>query len=265
MSLKRSGVKYLQATYLNSAVRYTIIPIFSAVNGRGYQTGMSLPSKSLYNSLSPLSDRGGGIVTFTSKENAPPDAVPLSRDEARRYQFNLVSKWRPRSDVWALRYGPTVSAIAASAGGVVLNTMFRRHFFLRNLGWIATSLPNIAMPGMMALGASMMVLDDVLLMDTRCVVCTQTQAVAWQLGVGVLYPCFMAPLSCLAIAVRCSTYPVPDWKTSYRHILADIHKVFQKNSRTMAGLAAFQCVVAFATVHMQMRSVLKMHSKLAGV
>lgn len=256
--------KQLQVAELNLPVGLIIVPIFSALNGKGYQTGMSIPTRSLYNSLSPQNDRGGGIVTFTSKENAPPDAVPLSRDEALRYQLDLVSKWRPWREVWALRSGPTVSAIAASAGGVVLNTIFRRHFLLRNLGILATSVPNIAMPGIFALGASMTVLDSVLLMDTPCVVCTQMQGVAWQLGVGVLYPCVMAPLSCLAIAVRCSTYAVPDWKTSYRHILSDVHKVFQKNSRTMAGLAAFQFVVAFAVVHMQMRSVLKMQSKLAG-
>lgn len=225
---------------------------------------MSFPSKSLYNSLNPLNDRGGGIVTFTSQEHAPPDAVLLTRDEALKHQLDLVTKWRPRRDVWALRYGPTISGIAASAGGVLLNAMFRKHFLLRNMGMIATSLPNIALPGILAIGASMTVLDNVLLMDTRCVICTQMQGMLWQLGFGVVYPCIIAPLSCLGIAVRCCTYPVPDFKTGYRYILADIHKTFQKHSRTMAGLAAFQCVVAFAILHMQMRSVLKMQSKLAS-
>lgn len=216
-----------------------------------------------YDSLSPTSGLSTGAVTFGARSNIPPDAVMLSREAALKHQLELYAKWRPRRDVWPITHGATISGIAAALSGVVLNAIFRKHYVLQRLGTVATTVPNVFFPGALAFITSSLSMHNVILMDTQCVVCTQTKAMAYQVGFGAIYPCIMAPLSCLMIAARCLTYPVPPFRTHYKDILADVHRVLRRRSSTLAGLAALQFVVSFGLLHMQMKSVFKVHRKLA--
>lgn len=224
---------------------------------------MSQSVKNAYDSLSPTTDRSTGVITFTSRNNAPPGAVKLTKEAALKHQLELFAKWKPQRDVWPVTYGAAISGIAAAFGGAVLNAIFRKHYVLRNIGLVATTLPNFGLPGVLAYIASAHAMHDIIVMDTHCVVCTQTKAMALQLGFGAIYPCIMAPLACLTIAARSFTYPVPPYRTHYKDILTDIYRVFRKHRITLAGLTAFQCILAFGLLHMQMRSVIKVQRKLA--
>uniref|UniRef100_A0A0C9SBI9 Uncharacterized protein n=1 Tax=Amblyomma americanum TaxID=6943 RepID=A0A0C9SBI9_AMBAM len=220
-----------------------------------------MPQQSkLYESLNP---EKGGVVTLISPANAPPDAVLLSRDEALKHQMKLFAHWKPKRDVLPITCGAAIAGIAASFGGIMLNAIFRKHFQLHRIGMLSTTAPNLALPGMLAFLLSTKTLQDLALMDTQCVVCTQMEAVCWQLTFGTLYPCIMAPMACLNVAMRNYTYPVLPFRTHYKEILHDILKVLQKHRGRVGRLAAFQCVLAFTLIHMQMRSILKVHRKLA--
>uniref|UniRef100_A0A1E1XI29 Putative conserved plasma membrane protein n=1 Tax=Amblyomma aureolatum TaxID=187763 RepID=A0A1E1XI29_9ACAR len=210
-----------------------------------------------------LSTRESGVVTFTSRADAPPDAVLLSRSEAIKHQMNLYAHWKPKSDVWPITFGAAIAGIAASFGGFVLNAIFRKRFQLRHMGVLATTTPNIALPGIFAFLLSTKTLQDLAVMDSRCVICTQMEAMGWQFASGALYPCIMAPLACMNVAMRAFTYPILPVQTHYKEILHDILGVLQKHRVKVGGLAAFQCVLAFTLQHMQMRSILKVHEKLA--
>ncbi|XP_075537672.1 transmembrane protein 126 isoform X2 [Dermacentor variabilis] len=224
---------------------------------------MSQSVKKTCDTLSPLTDRSTGVVTFTSRSNAPPNAVLLTKEAALQHQWELFSQWKPTRDVWPVTYGAAISGIAAAFGGIVLNAIFRKHYVLRSIGLAATTLPNFAIPGVLAYIGSTQAMHNIIVMDTQCVVCTQTKATALQLGFGAIYPCIMAPLSCLTIAARSFTYPVPPFRTHYKDILADIYRTFRKHRITLAGLAALQCIVAFGLIHMQMDSMIKVQRKLA--
>uniref|UniRef100_A0A131YZV7 Transmembrane protein 126A n=1 Tax=Rhipicephalus appendiculatus TaxID=34631 RepID=A0A131YZV7_RHIAP len=216
-----------------------------------------------YDSLNPTSEFSTGLVTFGSRSNIPTDAVMLSREAALKHQLELYAKWRPKRDVWPITHGATLSGIAAAFSGAMLNAMFRKHYVLRRIGIVATTMPNVFLPGALAYITGSLCMHDIILMDTKCVVCTQAKAMAYQVGFGVIYPCIMAPMSCLMIAARCLTYPVPPLTTHYKDILADIRRIFGKRSSTLAGLTALQFIVSFGLLHMQMKSVFKVHRKLA--
>uniref|UniRef100_A0A023FY67 Putative conserved plasma membrane protein n=1 Tax=Amblyomma parvum TaxID=251391 RepID=A0A023FY67_AMBPA len=220
-----------------------------------------MPQESkLYESLNP---RGDGVVTLISPDKVPPGAVPLSRDDVLNHQMNLFAHWKPKRDVLPITCGAAVAGIAASFGGAVLNAIFRKHFQLRNMGMLSTTAPIVALPGMLAFILSTKTLHDLALMNTQCVVCIQMEAVCWQLTFGAIYPCVIAPLACLNVAMRSFTYPVLPFRTHYKEVIGEILKVLQKNRGKVGGLATFQCVLAFTLIHMQVRSMLKVHRKLA--
>uniref|UniRef100_L7LYY4 Uncharacterized protein n=1 Tax=Rhipicephalus pulchellus TaxID=72859 RepID=L7LYY4_RHIPC len=216
-----------------------------------------------YDSLNPTSELSTGLVTFGARSNIPPDAVMLSREAALKHQLELYAKWRPKRDVWPITHGATISGIAAAFSGAVLNAMFRKHYVLQRIGVFATTMPNIVLPGAVAFITGSLSMHDIILMDTECIACTQAKAMAFQVGFGVIYPCIMAPVSCLMIAARCFTYPVPPLSTHYKDIFADIRRVFRRRSSTLAGLTALQFIVSFGLLHMQMKSVFKVQRKLA--
>lgn len=186
----------------------------------------------------------------------------MSREAALKHQLELFSKWKPKSDVWPIIHGATISGTAAGFSGAMLNIIFRKHYALRTLAQVSTTIPNVLLPGALAYLTSSIVMHNIVLMDIECVVCTQTRAMAYQMGFGAIYPCIMAPLSCLSVAARSLTYPVPPLRTHYKDILADIHRVFKKHRITLAALAAFQFVVSFGLLHMQMQTVFKVQRKL---
>uniref|UniRef100_A0A4D5RDE5 Uncharacterized protein n=1 Tax=Ixodes scapularis TaxID=6945 RepID=A0A4D5RDE5_IXOSC len=126
-------------------------------------------------------------------------------------------------------------------------------------------MPIAILPGGAALFLHTAISADILIMNTKCVVCTQTKAIASQLVLGVLYPSVIAPLACLSFAVRYNTYAVPPVKTHYRHIFIDATTTLKKKGNTLAALSAAQCIVAFLLMHGQMNSVFKMQRKLSGM
>uniref|UniRef100_A0A131XPU4 Putative conserved plasma membrane protein n=1 Tax=Ixodes ricinus TaxID=34613 RepID=A0A131XPU4_IXORI len=206
-----------------------------------------------------------GVVTFTSTDRVPPNAVKLSKAEAVSYQYQVVNNWKPRSDVWPITYGPLISGLAAAAGGMKLNNIFRRHYQLKTFARVATYIPIAVLPGGAALILHTAISADILIMNTKCVVCTQTKAIASQLVFGVLYPSVIAPLACLSFAVRYNTYAVPPVKTHYKHIFIDVTTTLKKKGNMLAALSAAQCIVAFLLMHGQMNSVFKMQRKLSGM
>lgn len=216
-----------------------------------------------YDSLNPTSGLSNGLVTFGSRNNVPPDAVMLNREAALKHLLELYAKWRPKRDVWPVTHGAKISGVAAAFGGAVLNAMFRKHFVLQRIGMMSTTMPNVFLPGALAYITSSFSMHNIILMDTECVVCTQAKAMVSQVGFGVVYPCIMAPLSCLMLAARCMTYPVPPLSTHYKDIFADIHRILRRRSTTLAGLTALQFIVSFGLLHMQMKSVFKVQRKLA--
>lgn len=164
---------------------------------------------------------------------------------------------------WPITFGATISGVCAGVGGVALNNIFRRHYQLRSMARMSTYLPIAVLPGMAAMVAHSLVTSDILLMNTTCVVCTQTKAMMSQLFLGIFYPCLIAPAACLSFAVRYNTYAVPPIKTHYKHIIIDISTTLKKKSKLLTTLCAFQCIVTFFLLHTQMNSVLKIQRKLS--
>uniref|UniRef100_G3MS06 Transmembrane protein 126A n=1 Tax=Amblyomma maculatum TaxID=34609 RepID=G3MS06_AMBMU len=220
---------------------------------------MSQHSK-LYDSLNSTSH--SGVIARASPGDAPPGAVLLSKEEALKHQLDLFAHWKPKRDVLPITCGAAIAGVAASFGGLVLNAIFRKHFLLRHAGFLSTTAPTIALPGMFAFMLSTKTLHDLVLMNSQCVICTQMKAVCWQLTFGVIYPSIMAPVACINVAMRSFTYPVLPFQTHYKEILREILSVLQKHRVKVGGLAAFQCVLAFTLNHMQIRSILKVHRKL---
>ncbi|CAN7997233.1 unnamed protein product [Ixodes hexagonus] len=204
-----------------------------------------------------------GVVTFASPDRVPPGAIRLSKSEAVKYQYQVVNNWKPRSDVWPITWSPVISGVAAAVGGMKLNNLFRRHYQLKAFARLSTYIPIAVLPGAAALIVHTAVSADILIMNTKCVICTQVKAIASQLFFGVLYPSVIAPLACLSFAVRYNTYAVPPVKTHYRHVFIDASTTLKKRGNMLVALSAAQCIVAFLLMHAQMNTVFKMQKKLS--
>lgn len=162
-----------------------------------------------------------------------------------------------------LTAGPGVACAVAGAGGATFVHLFRKHYRLANFGRAATYLPCVVLPAMGALLSQGLVTSDLVLLDTKCISCVQLRAAALQLFFGFLYPALTVPVACIGLALRYNTYALPPLRTHYRHVVSDAAAALRKRSSRVKAVLGFQCAASFLLLHLQMNSVLKVHTRLS--
>ena len=158
------------------------------------------------------------IYHTKEKGSIPEHAVQLSREEVLIYHGKVVDGWRPKSETWGtvaivsawkliqlncrwfLKNGSIVLGIASSASSIFLNIHYRRKLRLGKFGQFSSYLPVVMMPSFISTAFHSMFVQDEILLGGHCIVCTQTKAAAFQVGLGILYPMVLAPLSSLVVS-----------------------------------------------------------------
>lgn len=78
--------------------------------------------------------------------NVPKDAIPIKRDNVCGFYQVVVDTWKPKSEIWALTFGPSILGVAGALSGVYGSMYFRRKLRLRHYGIFSTYLPNAVLP-----------------------------------------------------------------------------------------------------------------------
>ncbi|KAM7350558.1 uncharacterized protein ACRADG_009117 [Cochliomyia hominivorax] len=144
-------------------------------------------------------------------DEIPKDAVIISEEQALAYQWKIISNWEKLSEVWALRYGPGIMAAFATGTGIFVNNHYRQKLKLGTYGRFSTYLPIVIIPALFTLTTHKLFVQRSILLEpmAECPTCVQLRAVAFQVGLGAIYPTFLAPMAACMFATRHYTYRLP--------------------------------------------------------
>lgn len=70
----------------------------------------------------------------------------ITEDQLAQFYEIAVQTWTPKTDVWALLYGPYMLGAAGSMSAWYGSVYFRKKLRLRNFGFATMYLSNLALP-----------------------------------------------------------------------------------------------------------------------
>ncbi|KAG8239119.1 hypothetical protein J437_LFUL016769 [Ladona fulva] len=195
----------------------------------------------------------------------PEGAVLLSEKDAVRHQWQIISSWEPKSEVWPFRYALAVSALSGGGIAAYVNGHFRKKLRLAHHGRAITFLPNVIIPAIVSSMFHQNVMTDVMLMKTDCPVCIQIRSSAYQAFFGGIYPTFLAPVSTLLMAARYYTFPVPSIQSSPMDVVKLWAKITLPMKNFLLVAALGQALIGSSLAYFEIKSVIKLSQKLGHI
>ncbi|XP_020712599.1 uncharacterized protein LOC101459145 isoform X2 [Ceratitis capitata] len=196
-------------------------------------------------------------LSHATKDDIPKDAVIINEEEALAYQWNVISNWENRWDVWSLRYGPGILGAMSAATGIYVNNHYRRKVKLGSYGKASTYLPIVVIPAMFSVLTHKFFVQRFVILDqhAECPLCLQLRASVFQGGAGVIYPTILAPFAAFMFATRHYTYRLP---SVIKEPLA-VFKLWQNMTKPIlpvlgAALAGQSMIAMYITYKEQMQN-----------
>lgn len=115
----------------------------------------------------------------------------MSEKEAGLVAADMVSRWKPWSDVWAIRHGTGVPVLLAGIPGLFMTNRVRTIHKIggsRSSGRLLMILPASIIPMLLCSGNQYFATNDILLGKTACPVCLEVRTTSLQLAAGVALP-----------------------------------------------------------------------------
>ncbi|XP_031841308.1 uncharacterized protein LOC116430830 isoform X2 [Nomia melanderi] len=141
------------------------------------------------------------LVPIKSKHDVPADYEYISPSTAKEEQWNLISKWEPRSEVQAILHGDKCIAGICAVSNIIVNTMFRRKLKLHRNGFVVSNV--FAVIGGGVFGSHFfkkLVTDELLTYKPNCFTCMELKAMLYTNLVAVGFPAITFSSLCLGIA-----------------------------------------------------------------
>ncbi|XP_026752500.2 uncharacterized protein LOC113512782 [Galleria mellonella] len=206
------------------------------------------------------------MALMKSKE-IPEDAVVLDEVEATTYIWDLVDKWNSISDVWALRYGPSVLGGVNAFAGILINRHYRNKLKLGTYGFYSSVIPITLMPGLMTtLFHRHLITSDMLLMKRdMCPICYEVRSAAIQLSFGIAYPMVLGPTAALMFANRYSTFRIPDLTDGPKVVFQFLRNITKRFHNTLVTLTVFQLVASSFITYLEIRNNFTFRRKLTEI
>ncbi|XP_071532967.1 transmembrane protein 126A isoform X1 [Panulirus ornatus] len=179
--------------------------------------------------------------------------------------ITFLRKWKPNSDVFAIKYYPFALSALSVGSAAFINAHYRKAVKLRNSGFLTSLLPVIMLPSIASsLMHHQLVQGPFLLQKVQCPLCIELRGGMVQLFCGFIYPMVLAPLAAFQLATRLYTYPLPSvfkpkaWLKEYIKLSRPIqHKVYL--------LAGIQIAAGMAWTHWEAQNLFTVISKLSDM
>ncbi|GAB6031835.1 hypothetical protein CHUAL_010236 [Chamberlinius hualienensis] len=137
-------------------------------------------------------------------------SIQITKEEAINLQWKLIRTWNSKLDTWPYTYGIGALAGLSSLSGILVNRQFRKAVNLGSEFRRAAFLPNAVFPALCCgVFHGIFVSSTLLIQDYNCLPCLETRAIAIQLGFGVAFPLFLAPMTSFMISRHYYTYDTP--------------------------------------------------------
>ncbi|CAH0714137.1 unnamed protein product, partial [Brenthis ino] len=202
-------------------------------------------------------------MALMKSSNIPKDAVILDETEAIGYIWDVISKWDPWTDTWALRHGPVVLGAMSSISSLLINKHYRFKFKLGNFGYVASSFPLAVMPGILTLlFHKYLVSTDIVLLKSNCPICYEIKSAGIQMLFGIGYPMVLAPTSALMFANRYATFRVPHLKEGPKVMFQFMRKHTRSFTGTLGFIVLAQLTASAAITYFEIRNNIVIRHKM---
>lgn len=101
-----------------------------------------------------------------------------------------------------------------------------------------------------------------LLNPTGCTICLHSKAALVQLGVGVIQPAILAPLSSLMFATRHFTYRIPSPIKNTSEFFKFFYKIGKPLTTPLTVAFGLQCVLSLIITHWEVETIHKVLLKI---
>ncbi|XP_018020694.1 uncharacterized protein LOC108677054 [Hyalella azteca] len=183
--------------------------------------------------------------------------------EGNNEAYEVITTWKPKSDVWAYLYGPAIlsSSTAISAG--YINYRFRKALKLRSFVFITTYIATTCIPATLAsLLHGDFVLAPSLSGKPVCPLCLETRSIVLQTTCSTLYPLLLAPIVCFQFADRYMTAVIPPLWPEPKLLLKKYLSIVKPMSRNICILTAFNIALGAGIAYGQHMNLVKVSEEL---
>ncbi|XP_074658184.1 transmembrane protein 126-like [Tubulanus polymorphus] len=174
-----------------------------------------------------------------SKDELPPGAQMLSREEALNMLWKRINNHPKRMEVWPFTYGLGLLSAASIVPGIIYTNKVRNTFKLRGFGTLITYGPCVVVPAMfVVLGQTIAVTNKLVLGEFTCTSCAQVRSAVTQLSVGWAWPGMLTPMLCFMVARKYNPTALPALKN-----FGDLGRFLWKIYRPSKGILGFSFVL----------------------
>lgn len=145
----------------------------------------------------------------------PSDAVIITEEEALKRQWNIVTHWKKRSEVWPLRHGSTVVGGLTAITAMILTNHYRARLKLRSFGKIPMYLPTVFLPSFTSAVCHKVSVSNAVLLQSECPLCIQGRAIMSQFFFSIALPMGLASIGSCYYAMLAASYNVPPLQLRY--------------------------------------------------
>ncbi|XP_054267927.1 uncharacterized protein LOC128990357 [Macrosteles quadrilineatus] len=149
------------------------------------------------------------FINKAKRTDIPKDAVILTKGEALRMQWDIISNWKSKTDTWPFTIGLGVLASVNAATSLNVVLYFRNKLKLQNYGRISMAMPTVVIPSVLTAVSHQYLVTNEILLGESCPLCVQTRAAALQVAIGAVIPLLSTPVAAFFYADAYNTYNVP--------------------------------------------------------
>ncbi|CAL1684503.1 unnamed protein product [Lasius platythorax] len=191
------------------------------------------------------------------RHDIPKGAIILSKYEALSNQIELITNWKPRSDIWSLLFGRPILAGAVTLSSLYINQRFRRKLKFGKYGLLPTMAGVGTGPAVASsLLYTELILNKLLLLEDSCPICLESRSVLLQTFTGLLFPLILTPLANFSIAAGSGVYNVPHI-TDVKRVFRVVSSVYQPMIPVFATIFTLHVLLAGFITHSQIKSFLR--------
>ncbi|KAH9489195.1 hypothetical protein Btru_044463 [Bulinus truncatus] len=140
----------------------------------------------------------------------PGNAVLMSDQDVLQYQLNRIQKFQPQREMTVFNYSTYIIGATVGLSSLVIVSTMRKNFNLGGLSKGLTYGPSLLVPASCAgVAHDLIIKHRILLGQEPCATCVTLRSGVIQTLAGVCYPLLISFLTCIPVARKNYTLPLP--------------------------------------------------------